>query len=378
MRTVLRAVCWIVAIAVVAATLWLGYTHTTGEATVVERPVPVEVEPVGTGLIEQTLELTGWIEANARVEIASKVAGRIESLAVATPDGSRRPVEVGLSVVRGQALAVIDHAMHTAQVAVAEAEVQARQVQLAEAERERARVVGLFEKGSGPEQQKDKAVTAADLAAAGLNLAQANLELAQINLRESTIVSPIDGVVTARHIDEGNLVSPGQQIVCVADVNMVKVLAAVPERYGPQIRPDMPVRVCVDACKDRTFDARVYSVYPALDEHTHTIQVEIRLQNCERLFRPGMFARVTLVLDRRENAVVVLRDIVLGGKVDPPYVYVVERGVARRRPVEIGLTQGPRCEIRSGLKPGESLVVNGMYYLADGIGAEVVRLEDVQ
>lgn len=387
MRIFLRIACWMMAVAVVAATLWLGYTHQTREAPIVERPVPVEVEPVGAGAIEQTLELTGWIEANARVEIASKVAGRIESLSVGPgpedraavgPEGSRRPVEVGLPVTRGQALAVIDHAMHTAQVAAAEAEVQARQVQLAEAERERARVVGLFEKGSAPEQQKDKAVTVAELAAAGLSLANANLELAQINLRESTIVSPIDGVVTAKHIDEGNLVTQGQRIVCVADVNTVKVLAAVPERYGPQIRPGMPVRICVDACRDRTFEAQVYSVYPALDEQTHTIQVEIRLQNGERLFRPGMFARVTLILDRRENAVVVLRDVILGGKVDPPYAYVVEQGVARKRLVEIGLTQGPRCEIKSGLKPGESLVVNGMHYLADGIGAEVVRLEDIQ
>jgi membrane fusion protein (multidrug efflux system) len=91
-----------------------------------------------------------------------------------------------------------------------------------------------------------------------------------------------------------------------------------------------------------------------------------------------MFARVTMILARRENAVVVLRDIILGGKVDPTYVYVVEQGIARKRPVEIGLTQGPRCEIKSGLQPGESLVINGMHYLADGIGAEVVRLEDVQ
>jgi membrane fusion protein (multidrug efflux system) len=365
------------AIAAVAATFWLGHTYKSGEAPVVERPVPVEVEPVGTGAIEQTVELTGWIAANARVEIASKIAGRIESLSIAGPDGSRSPVEVGLAVRRGQALAVIDHDMHQAQVAIAEAEVQARQVQLAEAQRERLRVVGLFEKGSVPEQQKDKAVTAAELAAAGLNLAQANLELARVNLRESTIVSPIDGVITAKHIDEGNLISAGQRIACIADVDTVKVLVAVPERYGPQVRAGMPVRICVDACRDRTFEARVYSIHPALDERTHTIQTEIRLPN-DGLLRPGMFARVTLVLDHRENAIVVPRDIVLGGKIDKPYVYVVEQGVARKRPVEIGLRQGDRCEVRAGLLAGESLVVNGMHYLADGIRADVVRLEDIE
>jgi len=312
------------------------------------------------------------------VEVASKVAGRIESLAVTMPDGGRRPVEVGLCVTQGQELAVIDHDMHLAHVAVAEAEVKARGVQLEEAEREKKRLVGLFEKGSAPGQAKDQAVTAAELATAALNLAKANLELARVNLRESTIVSAIDGVVTARHVDEGNLVAPGQRIVSLAEIETVKVLVAVPERYGGQIRQGMPARIAVDAFKDRTFEAEVYSVYPALDEQTHTIRVEIRLANDELPLRPGMYARVALVLDHRDNAVVVPRDVIMGGKIDPPYVYVVAEGVASKRFVEIGLKEGARYEVTSGLQPGENLVINGMHYLTDGIAVEVVRLEDVQ
>lgn len=75
-------------------TFWLGYTRTQVAAPVVARVVPVEVEPVGTGSIEQTVELTGWVMANQHVEVASKVAGRIEPLSVQMPDGSRQPVEV--------------------------------------------------------------------------------------------------------------------------------------------------------------------------------------------------------------------------------------------------------------------------------------------
>jgi len=369
---------WTTALAVVGITFWLGYTRESAEAPVEQRPVPVEVEPVSTGSVEQTVELTGWITASTRVEVASKVAGRIESLSVMLPDGSPRPVEVGLSLTRGQQLAVIDHDMHLAHVTAAKAEIEARQVQLAEAEREKKRVIGLFEQGSVPAQQRDQAFTNAELAAAGLNLAQANLDLAQINLRESTITSPLDGVITAKHIDEGNLITQGQRIVCVADIKTVKVLAAVPERYGPQIKQGMPVKIVVDAFRARAFEARVYSVYPALDEQTHTISAEIRLQNEERLLRPGMFARVALVLDRKDNVVVIPRDVILGGKIDKPYVYVIADGIAERRLVEIGLGEGARCEITAGLRSGESLVVNGMHYLADGIRVDVVRLEDIR
>jgi membrane fusion protein (multidrug efflux system) len=335
------------------------------------------VETVAAGSVEQTLELTGWVTADARVEMASKVAGRIESLSVTMPEGARRPVEVGLTLVQGQALAVIDHDMHLAQVAAAQAEVEARQVQLAEAERERKRVISLFEQGTIPAQQRDRAASAAELAAAGLNLATANLELAELNLRESTIVSPIDGVITAQHIDEGNLVSQGQRIVSIADIRTVRVLAAAPERYAARIARGMPVRIGVDAFRDRTFEAQVYCVHPVLDEQTNTIRVEVRLPNDELLLRPGMFARMTLVLDRKDNAVVVPRDVVLGGKIDQPYVYVIEDGAARKRLVEIGLREGERYEIAAGLRPGESLVVNGMHYLADGVRADVVRSEEV-
>ncbi len=365
MRTVRRAFCWTTGCAAVVVTFWLGYTRQSGEAVVEERPVPVEVAPVGVGSIEQTLEVTGWVTANARVEVASKVAGRIESLSVPAPAGGSRPVEVGLLVAKGEPLAVIDHDVHQAQVTAAEAEVKTREARLAEAQREKKRIVALFEKGSITEQARDQAVTAEEVAAAGLNLAQANL-------------SPLDGIVTARHIDEGNLVTQGQRIVSLADIRTVKVLVAVPERYGPQVRQGLPVRMAVDGLPGRTFEAQVYCVYPALDEQTDTFRVEMRLPNGEMLLRPGMFARVTLILNRKENVVVIPRDVILGGKPDKPYVYVVEGGVARKRLVEIGLTQGERNEITAGLDPGTTLVINGMHYLADGLRADVVRLEDIQ
>jgi membrane fusion protein (multidrug efflux system) len=378
MRMVSCGLYWSTAVAVVLGTFWLGYAHKPAESPAEERPVPVEVEPVGMSAIEQTVDLTGVVMANKRVEVASKVAGRIESLSAVLPDGSRRSVDVGMSLTRGQQIAVIDHDMHQAQVAAAEAEVKARQVQLEEAQRESKRIIGLFQAGSATEQARDHVVTACELAAAGLNLAKANLDLAQINLRESTILSPIDGVVTARHIDEGNLVGQGQRIVSLADIKTVKVLAAVPERYSPQICQGIPARISMDAFKDRVFDANVYCVYPTLDEQTHTIRLEMRLSNGDLLLRPGMFARVKLILNHKDTAVVVARDVILGGKIDPPYVYVAQNGHAKKRVVEIGLMDGARYEVVSGVQPGESLVVNGMHHLADGAAVEVVRLGDVQ
>ncbi len=382
MKVIRRIIYWIAVVVLVVITFWFGYLRKSGETSVENKITPVEVETVTTGPIEETIELTGWIRANQLVHVASKVAGRVESLNVLTDSNDFVPVEEGVSVKKGQQLAVIDHDVYLAQLAAAKASVKAREVELKDAEREKKRIIGLYEGGSTTEQNKDKAVTVAELAAASLSLAEANLELAQLNLRESTIVSPIDGIITTKYIDLGNLIRVGERLVTVADMKTIKIVVPVAETYAPKVAVGMPVRISVDAYQDKEFDAKVYSIYPALDDQTHTIQIEIRLNNEQLLLKPGMFARVTLITQQKDNVVVVPRDVILGGKIDRPYVYVIDGEddvkIAHKRIVEIGIKQGDRYEITEGLKTGETLVVNGMNFLMDGIGARVVKLEDIQ
>ncbi len=382
MKIVRRILYWVAALALVFLTFWFGFMQKSTESLEEEKKVPVEVEVVSTASIEETIELTGWITANQIVDVASKVPGRVESLHVLLDGGRLIPVEEGVAVKKGQQLAVIDHDVYLAQLAAAKASVKAGEVELADAEREKKRIVALYEGGSATEQSRDKAVTAVELAAASLSLDRANLELAQINLRESTVISPIDGIITAKHIDQGNLIRAGDRIVTLADMNTVRVIVAVAERYGAQIAVGMPAKIRVDAFTDTQFDAEVYSIHPALDDKTHTIQVEIRLNNDRLLLKPGMFARVTLITKRKSDVVVVPRDVVLGGKIDRHYVYVIEEAsserIARKRFVEIGVKQADRYEITDGLEVGETLVVNGMNYLADGLSVEVVRIEDIK
>jgi len=386
----MRIIYWIVAFALVFLTFWFGFFRKTAKKTADEITVPVEVKAVKTGSIEETIELTGWIRAKTVVDVKSKVQGRIESLEAVLDGGSSVPVEEGLRVKKGQQLAVIDHDVHLAQVAAARADFQAREVELADAEREKKRIIALYEAGSATEQSKDKAVTAADLATARLALAGANLELAEISLRESTISSPIDGVVTAKHIDEGNLIRVGDRIVTVADMRTVKIIVAAAEKYSAKITAGTPAKIGVDAFPEKVFDAKVYSIHPALDEQTRTVQSEIRLKNDDLLLKPGMFARVTLITKRKDDVVVIPRDVVLGGKIDRHYVYVVDSHasqsdnsakagiIACKRFVKVGISQADRYEITEGLKAGETLVVNGMNYLADGMSVEVVQIEDIR
>jgi membrane fusion protein (multidrug efflux system) len=372
-----RAVYWSLLIALIVITFILSNFRGCGKEDTDEKIVPVEIDMVQSGSIEETIELTGWIRANNVTEVTTKVSGRIESLQLDDGGGKVVDVEEGLEVKKGDRLAVIDHDIYQAQLDSARAAFEAAGVELADAERERKRMSALYEGGSATEQSKDKAVTAAELAAANLNSAKANLELAEINLRESTIRSPIDGIVTAKHIDVGNLINIGQRIVTVADMKTVKLVVSASERYVGKIAEGTLAKVRVDAFGMKEFEADVYSVYPALDEQTHTVQVEIRLENEDLMLKPGMFAKVTLVLQQKDDVIVVPRDIVLGGKIDEPYVYIVKNGAAHKRIVRIGIIQADRCEITEGLQEGEQIVINGMYYLEDGKKVKVVKLEEV-
>ncbi len=343
-----------------------------------ERPVPVEVQAVSKGDIEQVILVTGLVEARATVQVMPKVSGRLESLGVKGDGGKPVRVEEGLAVSKDQQIGQIDRELYQAAASQAKAQAAAARAEAADAEREKNRMNSLFEGGSATAQMRDKAATAAETSQARLKAAQATQELAAINLRESVLRSPMDGVVTKRHIDEGNLVGVGQPVVTIADVAEVKVIVSVSERYAGLIREGLPCRLMVDAYPGRVFEASVKSVYPALDAGTRSLQAEIRLGNSGTELKPGMFARVELVTAQKKDVVVAPIDSVMGGKVSDAFVYVVKDSVAHKKVVQRGIVQGDRLEITSGLDEGEQLVVNGMTYLKENIKVEVVSMEAVK
>jgi len=388
-----RKIYWLITAVIVLILFWLGFLHKCRPKEQAEKMVPVEVQQVDSNSIEETIEVTGTIKANSVVYLKSKVPGRLESLNTVGPDGGAVAVEEGLAVAKGQQIAVVDRQVYSAEVARAEAAVRAAEatlrsyrIELADAEREKKRISTLYTGGSVTEQSRDKAITAAESSAAKatgaeaqLAQARATMELAQINLRESNVVSPIDGIVTKKHIDRCNLINVGDTIVTIADMKNVKLVIGFAERHQLKIRAGLPARIQVDSFPEMVFLGKVHLVYPAVDERTRTIQVEIRLDNSELLLKPGMFARVTLVTDSRNDVVVIPRDVILGGRIDDrPYVYVIGSGIAHKRFVKIGIKQGERWQISEGLAPGETLVVNGMNYLTDGSKVRVVRMEAIE
>jgi len=374
----------------VASAGWLVYTRKVQKDATLSKslndeaaPLKVMAEPIGTSNISETISVTGTFEALASVEIIPEITGQLEKLRL--PDGTF--IDVGTSVQAGQVIAIIEHsvleaAVQQAQAALvtSQANLKTAQVNLADAEREKKRMEGLLGSGAVPEQQYDAACTAYDRAKAGLELAKANvkqaeaaLATAKITLDKATIEAPITAVVSDRYVDEGDIVGPTTALIKIVDIKTLKVVGGVGELYLPQLVPgETAVHVKTDAYPQDTFEGTIYRVGVAVDPATRTSQVEIRVPNPDMKLKPGMFARMTIVLQEREN-VVVVSDSALIREQGNVYVFVVNAGKAHRREVKLGLLQSEYYEVLEGLSPGELVVTRGRRQIEDGQSIEVIQ-----
>lgn len=327
------------------------------------RAVPrVAVRAVEKGDLAREIRVTGQIAPLAEVAVIPKVTGRLEQFRL--PSG--KLIEEGNPVSAGQVIAVIEHAALDAAVKQAEAALEVARVARADADREKKRWEALFAEKSATEQQRDKAMTAFQLAQAQVVLAEATLQQARVMLDETTIEAPIAGIISRKFMDEGNMAGPGKPLVNIVDIDMVKVLAAVSERHITALRPgETPVLAEVDAFPGVVFSGTLHRVGIALDPVTLTAEVEARLPNPGQRLKPGMFARTTILLEQRAGVLIVPEHALVradGGI----FAYVVDGTTVRKRAVKLGLDQGAMHEVLAGLAAGEQIVVRGQRNIRDG------------
>lgn len=192
-------------------------------------------------------------------------------------------------------------------------------------------------------------------------------------LENTTLVSPISGVVTARNYDVGDMAS-GLPIFVVQRINPVKIMISVSESLYAYIKKGMAVEVELDALPEQKFSAKVSRITPSIDASTRTFPVELTLANDKELVKPGMYARVTMNYGTRKNIVVpdvaVVKQLGSGNR----YIYVCkEDGTVAYQKVELGRRMGDKYEILSGIADGDVVVTSGQVALKDGIAVEIVN-----
>lgn len=192
-------------------------------------------------------------------------------------------------------------------------------------------------------------------------------------LENTTLVTPVSGIVTARNYDNGDMVS-GLPIFVVQKINPVKVQINVSESLYSYIKKGMVVDVELDALPEKKFQGKVSRITPMIDASTRTFQVEVTVANAQELIKPGMYARVIMNYGTRKNIVVpdvaVVKQLGSGDR----YIYVcLPDGTVDFQKVELGRRMGGQYEILSGIADGAEVVTSGQVALKDGIAVEVVN-----
>lgn len=301
----------------------------------------VKIATVNERDVEQVQTFTATVEPEVKNNIAPASPGRIRNIFV----------EVGATVSKGQRLAQMDA------VNLSNSETQIENLR-----RMYKRVAELFSVGGASQQELDNAKLQ-------LDVAETNLK----NLSENTYLhSPINGVVTARNYDVGDMFTGQLPLLTVMQINPVKLKINISESFYSKIKVGMQVDVKVDVFENETFPAKVSLIYPVIDERTRTFTVELKLSNPSSKVRPGMFARVNMNFGTVKHVVVPDRSVVKQSGSGSRFVFVYNDGKVKYTQVELGRRIGNEYELLSGVSNGEQIVVSGLNKLQDGMEVEVV------
>jgi RND family efflux transporter MFP subunit len=193
-------------------------------------------------------------------------------------------------------------------------------------------------------------------------------------MQENTaLLSPLDGIVTARNYDDGDMYSGAMPVLTVEQIKPVRLMINVSETYFTKIEKGAPVDIRLDVYGDEVFKGQVNLVYPTINPATRTFPVEVRLANGDMRVRPGMFARVTVDFGALERVVIPDRAIVKQAGSGDRYVFVCKDGKVSYNKVELGRRMGEHYELISGVEDQDEVVVAGQTRLLDGVEVEIEK-----
>jgi membrane fusion protein, multidrug efflux system len=310
-------------------------------------PVPVSVMASAVGPISSYINSTANLVAENEVEVLAEAEGRVASLLA----------EEGVKVRRGQAL--VQLVRGDAEMVEAKARVRASNARVAH-----ERASEMFAKGLVSQGDFEKAAMEREVA-------DQELAEAQWRLSKTTVRAPFDGVITRRAVSPGKHVRPGEALFTVTDFDPLIARIYLAEKDVLGLREGQTVRLTMRAGDGVTFPARIRQISPVVDTATGTVKVTVEAGEYPSSVRPGAFVSVDIVQQTRPSALVVPKEAVLR-ELQESHVFVAFEGMAKKRTVTLGLEEGGRVEILTGLRAGEDVIVAGQGGLKDGSPVRVL------
>ena len=313
--------------------------------------VPVEVARVTRRPISASYTGTANLEAPAEAQVVAKTSGVVLQILA----------EEGDLVRAGQVLARIDPEKPRLEMERARASVR--------------KLENNFRRAKELLASRLVSAESVEQIRYDLESARASYELARLELSYTDIVAPFDGVVAQRMIKVGNLVPLNASAFRVVDNSRLEAVLNVPEREMATLVPGLPLRMKVDAIPGKVFEGVVDRVSPVVDAGSGTFRVVAAFAGGGQL-RPGMFGRIDVVYDERQDALTMPRVALLENEGEPA-VFVVREEKAVRVPVQLGYMNGEFAEVRAGLSEGDAVVTAGKVAIRDGSTVEVINTEPV-
>ncbi|MFT3739601.1 MAG: efflux RND transporter periplasmic adaptor subunit [Breznakibacter sp.] len=323
-----------------------------------EVAVPVSVEEVTLKPIRQVYQTSGVVAAAREITFKTEMAGAYE-LQTNPRTGNR--FRMGDAVRNGETIIhLIDQEYEN------NANLEGAKLDLDISEMEYQKQKALYEKGG---------VTLRELVNSEKTLlsARQSHENAKIAIAKMQIKAPFDGVVTALpYFSQGIRVESATQVLDLMDYNQMVLDLSFSENLLPTVKVSQNVSITNYTAGTDTLKGHIAELSPAIDKTTRTFAGRVTIGNDRGKLRPGMFVRCEIELQKKDSALVVLKDVVLTDG-NSQVVFVAEREAAQRRVVRTGLENNGYIEIVDGLKPGERLIVKGYETLKNRSKIKIVK-----
>jgi len=327
-------------------------------------PMSIVPEVVGKGDIGINLNALGTVTSLATVTVRTQISGYL----------MRVVFKEGDEVKKGDLLAEIDSRPYEATLAQAKGQLARDEAMLKGAQVDLTRYQGLAAQNAVPHQTLDTQIALVAQDQGTVEADKAAVKSAEVNLQYTRIVSPLDGRVGLRQVDQGNYVTPGDAngLVVITQLQPISVLFTVPEdnlqAISKRIQSGavLPATAYDRAGANKIADGTLETFDSQIDQTTGTIKLRAQFPNEDRALFPNQFVNIRLLLDTHKDVTTMSTAGVQRG-VPGTFVYLInDDSTVSVRPVQLGITDGDHVEVLSGLKPGERVVIDGADKLRDG------------
>ncbi|MGE5676462.1 MAG: efflux RND transporter periplasmic adaptor subunit [Pseudomonadota bacterium] len=375
--------------------------------------ISVETQEIAPATIEQYINVSTKVTANNEIHVIPKVGGTVKNVYVNLGDTVKAGDilfeidDTSQRIAAGQAAASLSSAQANYDINIGatlennvkqlQSSVDSLQIQYNDLLRDLNNTKALYEAGSKSKLEMDTLQSAVDKlklqldtakenlrltkektidgtkrsAEAGLQQAKLSYENAQTQLGYTKVKAEIGGVISACNVTPGSMASPQSPAMTIVNTDKLKFSFNISDDHINKVAIGSKAYITVAAASDKPYEGTVTYISPAANSTTMLYPVEIYMDNTDSSIKPGMFASLKLVVDRRENTVSVPLNAVLE-KGGDKFVYTVDDGnVAHKKAVETGIKNDEYIEIISGVQNGEKLVVVGQSFLSDGSAVNV-------